>query len=114
MGEWSARPRPRALDRHCDPCSGAARGVQCVFISATPSVLDPRSAACESVFPRRKDRVSQRRHHTRGTRFADTPRRLQALHKGHFDMRHFVDAQDAIVAEVGLLDPAVLDGDLAI
>ena len=62
----------------------------------------------------RKDRIGQRRHDARRSRLADAAGRLQALHEVHVDSRHFVDAQHAVVAEVGLLDAAVLDRDLAV
>src|SRR5215470_9205520 len=62
----------------------------------------------------REDRIGQRRHHTRGTRLAHSTRRLQVLHQVDFDPRRLVDAQHPVVAEVGLLNPAVLECDLAV
>src|SRR5262245_24827054 len=66
-------------------------------------------------FARRcEDRIGERRHHARGSRLADPAGRLVALHQIDVDLRRLVDAQHSVVAEVGLLDAAVLDGDLAI
>jgi hypothetical protein len=59
---------------------------------------------------RRKDRIGQRRHDARGPNFADPARRCGAINEMHIDRGHLVDAQCAVVAEVGLLDPTVLEG----
>src|SRR5687768_8406370 len=61
-----------------------------------------------------KDGVGQRGHHARGAGLSDAARRFQALDDVHVDLRYFVDAQHTVVAEVGLLHAAVLDGDLAV
>src|SRR5882762_341622 len=61
---------------------------------------------------RREDRIGERRHHARGARFADATGRLQVLDQVHADPRRLVDAQHAVIAEVGLLDATVLDRDL--
>src|SRR5205085_9199915 len=63
---------------------------------------------------RRENRVGQRRHHTRSSRLADPARRLEALHQRDVDPWCLVDAQYAVVAEVGLLDATVLESDLAV
>jgi len=48
------------------------------------------------------------------TGFTDTAGGFPAIDKMNFDPRHFIDAEHAIVSEVGLLDAAVLDCDLAV
>src|SRR5690348_16227755 len=53
---------------------------------------------------RREDRIGERRHHARGARFADATGRFQILDQVHADPRRLVDAQHAVIAEVGLLD----------
>ena len=45
---------------------------------------------------------------------ADAAGRLAALDDMNLDLRRLVDAQHAVVVEVGLLDPPLVDGDLAI
>src|SRR5262245_3876375 len=63
---------------------------------------------------RREDRISQRRHDARSARLADSAWRLQVLYQVDLDPRRLVDAQHPVIAEVRLLDAAVLDGDLAV
>src|SRR5580698_7102037 len=60
------------------------------------------------------DRVSQRRRSGRHAGFADATRCLAALDHMHIDRRCLIDAQHAIIVKVGLLHPAILDGDLAV
>src|SRR5262245_61247154 len=62
---------------------------------------------------RGEDRVGQRRHDRGGRGLADAAGRRAAVDDVHLDLRHLVEAQHAIVAEVGLLDASVLQGDLA-
>ena len=63
---------------------------------------------------RRIDRVAQRRRTGRAAGFADAARVLAALDDMHVDVRHLVDAQHAVIVEVGLLHAALLDRDLAV
>ncbi len=44
----------------------------------------------------------------------DAARILAALDDVHFDVRNFIDAQHAVVVEIGLLDPSLVDGDLVV
>src|SRR5277367_1038698 len=60
------------------------------------------------------DRVSQRRGPGRHSGFADAAWRFTALDHMHIDGGRLIDAQHAIVVEVGLLHAAILDGDLAV
>ena len=55
--------------------------------------------------------VSGRRDR-RGSGLADASGRLGAVYDVNLDRRHLVDAQHAVVAEVALLDAAILQRDL--
>src|SRR4051812_30749976 len=61
-----------------------------------------------------ENRVGQRRHYARRSWFPDASGRLEALHEMHVDSRRLVDPQHAVVTEVTLLHPAILDRDLAV
>src|SRR5215469_8335277 len=66
-------------------------------------------------FARRcEDRIGEGWHHARGSRLADPAWRLRILHEHDVYSGHLVDSQHPVVAKVGLLDAAVLDGDLAV
>ncbi len=60
------------------------------------------------------DRVAQRRRPRRRAGLADAAGRLAALDDMNLDLRRLVDAQHAVVVEVGLLHAPLVDGDLAI
>src|SRR6266516_5672938 len=60
-----------------------------------------------------EDRVGQRRPRDRSTRLADPAGRLEVSHQVHFDRGRFVHPQDPVIVEIGLLDPAILECDLA-
>ena len=60
------------------------------------------------------DRVAQRRRPRRHAGLADAAGRLAALDDVNLDLRRLIDAQHAVVVEIGLLDPPLVDGDLAI
>src|SRR5262245_27139336 len=99
MGYLRAGLRP-SFNRHA---AGRLRG---------PRLLADRQLA-KPLARRREDRIRERRHHTRRARLADSTWRLQVLHQVDPDPRRLADAQHPVVAEVGLLDTAVLDRDLA-
>ena len=60
------------------------------------------------------NRVAQRRRPRRRAGLADAAGRLTALDDVNLDLRRLVDAQHAIVVEIGLLHPSLVDGDLAV
>src|SRR5207244_2925829 len=62
---------------------------------------------------RRKDGVRHRGHDRRRAGLADAARRLGALDQMNLDCGRIAHAQHPVVGEVVLLDPAVLDRDLA-
>jgi len=62
----------------------------------------------------RPDGVGEGRRQDGRARLADAARLLLAVDNDHLDLRHLVHAQDRVIVEIGLLDPAVLDGDPAI
>src|SRR5215831_1933920 len=61
----------------------------------------------------REDRVSDCRHDERGPAFAHSARRFGTLNDVDFDGRRFVHPQHLVGIEIGLLDTAVLECDLA-
>src|SRR5271165_6998302 len=61
-----------------------------------------------------KDRVGDRGDDRRGPSFAHPARRLGTLDDMDLDRRRLADAQHLIGVEVGLLDPAIFQRDLAI
>ena len=65
-------------------------------------------------FPRgRVDCIGERgRGHGR-TRFADSTGRLAVPYQTYVDRRRLIHSQDAVVAEVGLLDPTIVERDFA-
>src|SRR5215469_4234473 len=60
-----------------------------------------------------KDRVADGRRNRGHAGFTDPSRRGMARYEMDFDHRHFVDAQDIVLVEVGLLHAAAVDRDLA-
>jgi hypothetical protein len=63
---------------------------------------------------RRKDRVGDRGRNRRRSVLADSAVCLRARDQMHADHWSFVDAQGPIGAEIGLLDPSVLDRDVSL
>src|SRR5262245_12890039 len=96
---------PRSSTRISRPLSRALRRV--LHLIGDRQLANPFARGC-------KDRIGQRGHHARRPWLADPAWRFQTLHEYDVDSRHLVDAQHPVVAEVGLLDAAVLDGDLAV
>src|SRR5262249_56332733 len=60
-----------------------------------------------------KDRVGDGGHDRRGPGFAHAARRLDVLNDVDVDRRGLVHAQHLVGVEIGLLDPAVLQRDIA-
>jgi hypothetical protein len=61
----------------------------------------------------RENRVGQGRRGDRSTRLTQAARRLEVSHQVYLDRGRFVHPQDPVIVEVGLLDPAIFERDLA-
>ena len=101
-------------DHHDDDNAeqNAARGGAHAFFPRDQGAVDrqpPQRDAGRGI-----DRVAQRRRSRGDAGLADAAGRLAALDDVNLDLRRLVDAQHAVVVEVGLLDAALVDGDLAI
>ena len=79
-----------------------------------PRARRDRSAGGARHAGRGVDRIAQRRRASGPAGLADAAGLLAALDDVHVDRRHLVDAQHAVVVEIGLLHAAVFDGDLAV
>ena len=77
-------------------------------------VRQPEGERPEPLAGEREHRVGDRRGDGRGPGLADAAHLGAALDDVDLDLRHLVDAQHAVVVEVALLDPAVLEGDGAV
>ncbi len=91
------RPRPGSIDAS-----------HSCFLPSRQDVAVDRQATKRDA-GRGEDGIAQRGRSRLRARLADAAGRLAAPDDMHFDVRHLVDAQQAIVVEVGLLDAAVLD-----
>ena len=102
----------RNHDDRDDADENATRGRAHAFFPAHQGAVDrqpPQGDAGRGI-----DRVAQRGRPAVHAGLADAAGRLAALDDMNLDLRRLVDAQHAVVMEVGLLDASLVDGDLAV
>src|ERR1700735_3986152 len=61
-----------------------------------------------------KQCIAERGGRGRGSGFANAARGFSALDDMHFDLRHFIDSQHAVIVKITLLHAALLDADVAV